>query len=845
MIDEDPKGVQDGEEPISPAVPPEVLPGEGGGPGNILPVRLVHELERSYIDYAMSTIVSRALPDVRDGLKPIHRRILYAMRESGNTPDRPYRKCASAVGDVMGRYHPHGDLAIYDALIRMAQDFSLRYPLIDGHGNLGSIDGDPPAASRYTEARLASLAMEMLRDIDKDTVDFVPNYDETRKEPVVLPSRFPNLLVNGSSGIAVAMATNIPPHNLSEVIDGTVLMIDNPEVGVRELMATIPGPDFPTGGEILGREGIRAAYETGRGLITVRAKATLDVAKNGRTRIVVTELPYQVNKSRLIERIAELVRDRRIEGITDLRDETGRHGMRIVMELRRDASGRVILNQLFKYTQLQETFGVIMLALVDGEPRVLSLAEAIREYLDHQVVVVTRRTRYDLERAKERAHIVEGLRIALAHLDEVIRLIRASATPDDARRGLIETFGLSEKQAQAILDMRLQRLTGLERDKIEAEYRELLATIEYLSAVLGDERLVYGIIRQELLAIKERYGDKRRTVIVEAEGALADEDLIPDETAVITLTHQGYIKRLAATTYRSQRRGGRGVTGMGTKEEDFVENLFITTTHHYLLFFSTAGKVYALKVYDIPEAGRQAKGTAIVNLLDLGGGEQVAAVIPVRGFDSGGYLLFATKNGICKRTALEEYQNIRRSGIIAFSLDEGDELVGVRLTKGDEEILLVTRWGQSIRFREDDARPMGRTARGVKAMDLTRDDCVVALDVTSAGTHLLLVTDKGYGKRVPVKHFRLQRRGGVGIRAIRLTPRIGAVVGVRVVTESDEVMIITAQGVLIRMRVKEISVVGRNAQGVLVMRPNPGDELVSIARIAGEELDDEPPPAGS
>ncbi|MDP2871262.1 MAG: DNA gyrase subunit A [Bacillota bacterium] len=827
------------------AAPAEAPPQEGGGVGNVLSVRIVHELERSYIDYAMSTIVSRALPDVRDGLKPIHRRILYAMREAGNTPERAYRKSASSVGDVMGRYHPHGDLAIYDALIRMAQDFSLRYPLIDGHGNLGSIDGDPPAASRYTEARLAPLAMEMLRDIDRDTVDFAPNYDETRKEPTVLPSRFPNLLVNGSSGIAVAMATNIPPHNLGEVIDGLMLMIDNPAVTTQELMAVIPGPDFPTGGEILGRDGIRAAYETGRGLITVRAKAELDVAKNGRTRIVVTELPYQVNKSRLIERIAELVRDRRIEGITDLRDETGRHGMRVVMELRRDAIGRVVLNQLFKFTQLQETFGVIMLALVDGEPRVLSLSEVLREYLDHQLVVVTRRTRYDLERAKERAHIVEGLRIALAHLDDVIRLIRASATPDDAKRGLIETFGFSDRQAQAILDMRLQRLTGLERDKIEAEYRELLATIEHLTTVLADERLVYGIICQELLAIRERYGDGRRTTIAEAAGGLADEDLIPDETAVITLTHQGYIKRLAATTYRSQRRGGRGVTGMGTKEEDFVENLFITTTHHYLLFFSTAGKVYALKVYDIPEAGRQAKGTAIVNLLDLGGGEQVAAIIPVRGFDSGGFLLFATKNGICKRTALEEYQNIRRSGIIAFGLDEGDELVGVRLTQGDEEILLVTRWGQSIRFREDDARPMGRTARGVKAMELAQGDGVVALDSVSAGTHLLCVTNKGYGKRVPMKRFRLQKRGGLGIRAMSLPPRVGVVVGVHLVTDSDEVMIITAQGVLIRMRVKEIPVVGRNAQGVLVMRPNPGDELVSIARIAGEELDDESPPAGS
>jgi len=831
--------------PEAAGMPPDAGGGDGTGSvaGNVVPVRIVHELERSYIDYAMSTIVSRALPDVRDGLKPIHRRILYSMRESGNTPDRAYRKCASPVGDVMGRYHPHSDTSIYDALIRMAQDFSLRYPLIDGHGNLGSIDGDPPAAMRYTECRLAPLAMEVLRDIDKDTVDFVPNFDETRKEPTVLPSRFPNLLVNGSSGIAVAMATNIPPHNLGEVIDALILLIENPHAGLEDVMEVVPGPDFPSGGLIVGREGVLAAYETGRGLITVRAKAEIESLRGGRNRIVVTELPYLVNKARLIERIADLVQDRRIEGVTDLRDETGRHGMRIVIELRRDAPARVILNQLYKYTQFQETFGAIMLALVDGEPRVLGLLEMLRYYLDHQKVVITRRTGYELARAKERAHILEGLRIALAHLDEVIQLIRSSASPDEAKAGLMERFALTDVQAQAILDMRLQRLTGLERDKIEAEYREILQTIEYLSAVLADERLVYAIIRRELLSIKEKFGDDRRTVISLDAEILADEDLIADEAAVITLTHQGYIKRLAATTYRSQRRGGRGVTGMGTKEEDFVENLFITTTHQHLLFFSTAGKVYSLKVYEIPEASRQAKGTAIVNLLDLTGEDKIAAVIPVRSFDVEGYLFFATRNGIAKRTALSDYRNIRRTGIIAYTLDKDDELVGVRLTSGKEDILLVTRHGQGIRFPEGDVRPMGRTARGVKAMTLAMGDGVVALDVASAGTHLLCVTSKGYGKRTPLKDFRSQRRGGMGVRAIRVTSRLGAVVGVRVVTPKDEVMMITADGVLIRMQVKEIPVFGRNAQGVFVMRPGPGDELVSVARIAAEDEDDAPSPS--
>jgi DNA gyrase subunit A len=813
----------------------ELLEADHAGPGHIVPVKIVHELERSYIDYAMSTIVSRALPDVRDGLKPIHRRILYSMRESGNTPERAYRKSASAIGDVMGRYHPHSDAAIYDALIRMAQDFSLRYPLIDGHGNLGSIDGDPPAAYRYTECRLALLAMEMLRDIDKDTVDFVPNFDETRKEPTVLPSRFPNLLVNGSSGIAVAMATNVPPHNLGEVVDAIVLMIDRPDVTIEELMAVMPGPDFPTGGLIVGRDGIRQAYETGRGLITLRAKAEIDVQKNGRQRIVVTELPYQVNKAKLIERIAELVRDRRIDGITDLRDETGRHGLRIVMELRRDAPAKVILNQLFKFTPLQETFGAIMLALVDSEPRVLRLDEILRYYLDHQFVVITRRTQYELDRARERAHILEGLRIALQFLDEVIALIRASATPEEAKQGLMDRFGLSDKQAQAILDMRLQRLTGLERDKIEAEYQELLRTIEYLMAVLADERMVYAIIRQEMTAIRDKFRDKRRTQIVSAEGDFETEDLIADEPAVITLTHHGYIKRLALSTYRSQRRGGRGVTGMGTKEEDFVENLFITTTHHYLLFFSTAGKVYALKVYEIPEAGRQAKGTAIVNVLDLPGTEKIAAVIPVRGFDGGGYLFFATKNGIAKRTELIEYRNIRRTGLIAYTLDEGDELIAVRLTSGQEEIIYVTRYGQSILFAEADVRPMGRTARGVRAMTLAPDDAVVTCDVANQDTDVLCVTNRGYGKRTPVREFRLQGRGGTGIRAMRLTPRTGVIVGARVVNEPDEVMMITTAGILIRMQVKEIPSLGRATQGVMVMRPGQGDEVTALARIVAEE----------
>lgn len=825
--------------PADPAGPDEEAgpPPEPGAPtaGHVLPVKLVHELERSYIDYAMSTIVSRALPDVRDGLKPIHRRILYSMRESGNTPDRAYRKSASAIGDVMGRYHPHSDTAIYDALVRMAQDFSLRYPLIDGHGNLGSIDGDPPAAYRYTECRLAPLAMEMLRDIDKDTVDFVPNFDETRKEPSVLPSRFPSLLVNGSSGIAVAMATNVPPHNLGETIDALVLMIDRPEVSVAELMEVLPGPDFPTAGLIVGREGLRQAYETGRGLITMRARAEIEAQKSGRQRIVVTELPYQVNKAKLIERIAELVRDRRIDGITDLRDETGRHGLRIVMELRRDAPAKVILNQLYKFTPLQETFGAIMLALVDHEPRVLRLDQILRHYLDHQVVVITRRTRHELDRARDRAHILEGLRIALEFLDEVIALIRAAATEEEAKQGLMTRFGLSDRQAQAILDLRLRRLTGLERDRVEAEYQEVLRTIEYLLAVLADERMVYAIIRQELTAIKESFSDPRRTAIVAAEGDFETEDLIADEPAVITLTHHGYIKRLALSTYRNQRRGGRGVTGMGTGEEDFVESLFITTTHHHLLFFSTAGKVYSLKVYEIPEAGRQAKGTAIVNLLELPGGEKIAAVIPVRGFDTGGYLFFATRQGIAKRTELAEYRNIRRTGIIAYTLDPGDELIAVRLTSGQEEIIYVTQHGQGIRFSEAEVRPMGRTARGVRAMTLAPADAVVTCDVVTPDNYVLCVTNRGYGKRTAVQEFRLQGRGGSGIRAMRLTPRTGAIVGARVVGPGDEVMMITTAGILIRMRVDEIPSLGRATQGVMVMRPGQADEVTALARIVAED----------
>jgi len=795
--------------------------------GRIITVPVEEQMKSSYIDYAMSVIVSRALPDVRDGLKPVHRRILHAMREESMTPDKPYKKSARAVGQVIAKYHPHSEGAVYDAIARMAQDFAIRYKLIDGHGNFGSIDGDPPAAMRYTEVRLSNLATELLRDIDKDTVDFTPNFDESEKEPVVLPARFPHLLVNGSAGIAVGMATNIPPHNLGEVIDALVALIDDPET---DIMKIIKGPDFPTGAYILGREGIKKAYTTGRGLITMRAKAQIEATKGGKMRIVVTEVPYQINKASLIERIAELVREKKVEGVSDLRDESDRHGIRVVIELRRDVNANVILNRLYKYTQLQQTFGIILLALVNGRPEVLDLRQMLVHYLDYQKEVIVRRTRFELVKAEARAHILEGLRIALSHLDEVIALIRASKDPDEARSGLMSKFGLSEKQAQAILDMRLQRLTALERDKIEAEYQELTKTIEYLRAVLGSEKMVMEIIKGELLEISDKYGDPRRTQII--SGALSGdfdvEDLIAEEDVVITMTHQGYIKRLPAMTYRAQRRGGRGITGMGTKEEDFVERLFVTTTHHYLLFFSNRGLVYRIKAHQVPEAGRTARGTAVVNLVPVERGEFITTVIPVKEFEPGRYLFMATRKGTVKRTELTEFDSPRHGGLIALSLDEGDELIGVRLTGDDEEMLLATRQGRAIRFPISHVRPMGRPARGVKGITLEEGDEVVSMDTAREGCEVLSITSRGFGKRTRLADYPTRGRGGKGVVNSRLTPRTGHVVGIRLVYPGDEIMVVSAHGVVIRVPVDDIRVSGRNTQGVAV-------NVVSFGRVVTKD----------
>jgi len=806
--------------------------------GRVVPIHVADEMKRSYLDYAMSVIVDRALPDVRDGLKPVQRRILYAMDELGVRPDRPHRKSARIVGDVMGKYHPHGDAAIYDAMVRMAQDFSYRYPLVDGHGNFGSVDGDPPAAMRYTEARLSRIAMEMMRDIDKETVDFMPNFDDSLQQPVVLPSRIPNLLVNGASGIAVGMATNIPPHNLGEIIDGLVMLIDNPDATIEQLMTVIRGPDFPTGAQILGRDGIKEAYKTGRGRIKVRGKARIEQLTNGRQRIVITELPFQVNKANLIAKIAELHRDKVIDGISDLRDESDRNGMRIVIELRRDANARVVLNRLYRHTQLETTFGVIMLALVDGEPRILTLKDALVHYLKHQEEVIIRRTRYDLRKAEERAHILEGLRIALDHIDEIIALIRSSKTDAEAKQGLMERFGLTEKQAVAILDMQLRRLTGLEREKIEAEYQELLKTIARLREILGDIRKVYEVIRTELLEIKEKYADERRTEIVATADEIEEEDLIADEDVVITMTHYGYIKRLPTTAYRPQRRGGRGVAAMGTREDDFVEHLFVTSTHSYILFFSNKGKVYRVKGYDIPEVGRTARGTAIVNLIDLPRDERVQTAIPIRSYEGDYYLVMATKKGVIKKTPLAEYDS-PRNGLIGITLDEDDELVGVRLTDGNEHILLVTAQGQAIRFPEDTVRPMGRAARGVLGVRLEEGDYVVAMDVVRPGADLLVVTELGYGKRTPLEEYRVTNRGGKGIRTLQVTRRNGLVAAASVVRDGEEVMIISAEGIMIRMKVDDISRQGRATQGVRLMRLGDADKVVAVAHIKSKDEDDE------
>lgn len=806
--------------------------------GKVIPINIEDEMKKSYIDYAMSVIVGRALPDVRDGLKPVHRRILYAMRELGLSPDKPHRKSARIVGDVLGKYHPHGDTAVYDAMVRLAQDFSTRYPLVDGHGNFGSIDGDSPAAMRYTEARLSPLAIEMLADINKETVDFTLNFDETLKEPTVMPSRFPNLLVNGSSGIAVGMATNIPPHNLAEVIDGVVMMIDNPDISSKELMLAIKGPDFPTGGLILGKEGIKSAYKTGRGRIKVRAKTEIvPIGSSGKHQIIITEIPYQVNKSRLIEKIAELVKDKKIEGISDMRDESDRNGMRIVIEVKRDANPKIILNRLYKQTQMQTTFGVIMLALVDGEPKILNLRQMIYYYLEHQKDVVTRRTRYDLTRAEDRAHIVEGLRIALANLDAVIDLIKKSENVEAARQGLMEKFNFTEKQAQAILDMRLQRLTALEREKLDLEYKELIEKITYFKSILAEEKLLLEVIKKEILEIKEKYSDERRTKITLDATELDVEDLIEDEEVVITFTQRGYIKRLPLNTYKSQRRGGRGVIGITTKEEDYTTHLLTTTTHNNILFFTNKGRLYRTKAYEIPEGSRTSKGTSIVNLLQLDPNEKITAIIPVRDFDIDADLLMATKKGMVKKSLLSEYETYRKNGLIAINLKEDDELIGVELTDGNQKVILVTNKGMSICFNEKDIRRVGRTAMGVIGIRLKPEDYVVSMDLVRDKKDLLVVTENGFGKRTPIDDYRVQRRGGKGIKTYKITEKTGNIIGARTVTDDDEIMIINSEGIIIRLEVKDISKMGRNTQGVTLMKIEGENKAVAISLVDKEDED--------
>lgn len=802
-------------------------------------VNISQEMRSSFLDYAMSVIVSRALPDVRDGLKPVHRRILYAMHDLGMTADKPYKKSARIVGEVIGKYHPHGDAAVYDTMVRMAQDFNYRYMLVDGHGNFGSIDGDAAAAMRYTEARMSKISMELLRDINKDTIDYQDNYDGSEKEPVVLPSRFPNLLVNGSSGIAVGMATNIPPHQLGEVIDALLALSKDPEMTVAELMEFIPGPDFPTAGQIIGRSGIRKAYETGRGSITLRAKVEIEQKANGKESIIVRELPYQVNKAKLIERIAELVREKKIDGITDLRDESDRNGMRIVMEIRKDANAKVILNNLYKQTALQTSFGINMLALVNGEPKVLNLKECLMHYLDHQKIVIRRRTAYELKKAEARAHILEGLRIALDHLDEVIHLIRHSQTTEIAKEGLIQQFSLTERQAQAILDMRLQRLTGLEREKIEQEYQELVRLIAELKAILADEEKVLQIIRDELAEIKERFNDERRTEIVSGGvEEFDDEDLIPCENIVVTLTHKGYIKRLPLSTYRSQKRGGRGVQGMNTNEDDFVEHLLITSTHHTILFFTNKGKVYRAKGYEIPEFGRTAKGIPIINLLEIDKDEWINTIITIDQFDDNSFLFFTTKEGIAKRSPLSSFANIRNNGLIAISLRDGDELISVKLTDGSKHIIVGTKHGMLIRFPETDVRTMGRGATGVKAITLEEDDEVVGMEILEEDHDVLVVTKNGYGKRTKASEYRVQSRGGKGLKTCNITKKNGTVVAVKTVTDEEDLMLITTSGILIRIAVSDISRMGRNTKGVKLIRlsnDNEHEYVATVAKVPKEE----------
>ncbi|MGI6085835.1 MAG: DNA gyrase subunit A [Acetivibrionales bacterium] len=812
----------------------------------IIPVDIEAEMKQSFIDYAMSVIVDRALPDVRDGLKPVHRRILYAMSQLNFTPDKAHRKCATTVGEVLGKYHPHGDAAVYDSIVRLAQDFSLRYPLVDGHGNFGSIDGDPPAAMRYTEARLTKIAMEMLRDINKDTVDFKPNFDEHEIEPVVLPSRFPNLLVNGSSGIAVGMATNIPPHNLSEVIDGIIKYIENPDITIDELIEIIKAPDFPTGGIIIGKNGIKEAYKTGKGRIVVRAVADIETHGNNRQRIIVTELPYQVNKARLIEKIADLVKDKRIEGISDLRDESDRDGMRIVIELKRDANANVILNQLYKNTQLQDSFSANMLALVQSregkfEPKILNLKEFIKYYLLHQEEIIRRRTAYELEKSEARAHILEGLKIAHDNIDEVINIVRSSRTEALAKERLMERFSFSEKQAQAIVDMRLGRLTGLEREKLEEEYNELLRKISYYKEVLSKPELVHNIIRDELLEIKNKYGDGRRTEITVDETEIDMEDLIKDEDVVVTLTRFGYIKRTPIDAYKSQKRGGKGIAGLTTREDDFAVDLFITSTHRYILFFTSKGRVYKLRAWQIPEAGRQARGTAIVNLLQLDSDEKVTAGIKIHGDEKNMYLIMATKQGMIKKTPLEQYENIRRGGIAAITLKDGDELIGTRLTDGSYDIILVTEKGMSIRFSEKDVRPMGRTSMGVMGIRLDDNDQVISMVPYFENTTLLVVTENGFGKRTDLDEYKVQNRGGKGVLTYRVTEKTGLLIGAMSVSEDDDLMLISSDGTIIRMHVDGISILSRVTQGVTLMRTSEENKVVSLTRIPSDVNDDDEP----
>ena len=805
-----------------------------------VPVYIEDEMRQSFMDYAMSVIISRALPDVRDGLKPVHRRVLYAMYDMGNTWDKPYKKSARLVGDVIGKYHPHGDTAVYDTIVRLVQDFSMRYPLIDGQGNFGSIDPDPPAAMRYTEIRMARLAEELLADIEKETVDFIPNYDDSLKEPAVLPSRIPNLLINGASGIAVGMATNIPPHNLGEVIDGLVALVEDPELTIKQLMKYIPGPDFPTGGFIHGKEPIIQAYTEGKGIVQMRGKAfTETVKRTGKEQIVVSEIPFMVNKGRIIEQIANLVQEKKIDGIADLRDESDREGMRIVIELKRDAVAEVVINQLYKHTVLQESFGINMLAIVEGRPKILNLKEALKAFLDHRKEVVTRRTAYDLRKAEERLHILEGLRIALDNLDAVIALIRNSQDPKVAKEGLMANFGLSEVQAQAILDMRLQRLTGLERDKILQEHKETVELIARLRAILASEKEIYRIIVEELKEIKERYGDDRRTQIIAHSEEISIEDLIVDEDMAVTISHEGYIKRNPVSLYRAQRRGGKGKIGTTTKEEDFVEYLFIASMHSYILFFTTIGKVYWIKVHELPQASRAAKGRPIVNLLKLEPGERVSAFLSVRDFIEGRFVIFATKKGLIKKTDVMSYSNPRPSGIRAIGLEEGDEVIGVKLTDGQQEIILSTLEGQSIRFKEEQVRPTGRGSYGVVGIRLDPGDAVVSMEMLSRGANILTVSENGYGKRTDMEEYPLQSRGGKGVITMKATEKTGRVVGGQQVTEDDQLMLITNTGKIIRLRIKDIRVIGRNTQGVRLIDLEEGERVVSLARLAEKEEDEE------